>query len=118
MIGVRSDGGLVAVRPGAPQPAYPADQPPKRRPVWPVPRVLAGTATWFGGLGLCREAAYPALDPSSGGCPAANGGCAGLPYLSLGSELLDIRPQASVRRRGSRTLARGTKEGASRGCAS
>ncbi|HEU5157323.1 MAG TPA: hypothetical protein VFU43_10020 [Streptosporangiaceae bacterium] len=88
VIGVRSEGGLVAVRPGAPQPAYPADQVPKPRPAWPVSHVLAGTATWFGGLGACRQAAYPALDPSSGGCAAAHGGCASLPYLSLGSELL------------------------------
>lgn len=96
VIGVRSDGGLVAVRPGAPQPAYPADHVPRRRPAWPVPRVLAGTATWFGGLGTCREAAYPALDPSSGGCPAAHGGCASLPYLSLGSELF-VRNECTAR---------------------
>jgi hypothetical protein len=88
VIGVRSaDGQVVAIRPGAPQPAYPAAHVPRRRPAWPVPHVLAGTATWFGGLGPCRQAAYPALDPSSGGCPSAWGGCASLPYLSLGSEL-------------------------------
>jgi hypothetical protein len=88
VIGVRSNGGIVAVRPAAPQPAYTADRVPKPRPVLPVPHVLAGTATWFGTLSQCRRAAYPALDPSSGGCAAAQGGCARLPYLSLGSELL------------------------------
>ena len=88
VIGVRSDSGLVAVRPGAPQPPYPADHVPKPRPVTPVPHVLAGTATWFGKLASCQQAAYPALDPSSGGCASAHGGCARLPYLSLGSELL------------------------------
>lgn len=96
VIGVRSDGGIVAVRPGAPQPSYTADRVPKPRPVQPVPHVLAGTATWFGGLNECRWAAYPALDPSSGGCPAAHGGCARLPYLSLGSELL-VRNECSGR---------------------
>jgi hypothetical protein len=89
VIGVRSaDGPVIAVRPGAPQSPYRAGHLPKRRPPWPVPHVLAGTATWFGGSGAGRQAAYPALDPSGGGCPAAGGGCAGLPYLSLGSELL------------------------------
>jgi hypothetical protein len=65
---------------------YPADQVPKRRPVWPVPHVLAGTATWFSAPG--RQAAYPALDPSGGGCQTPANGCATLPYLSLGSELV------------------------------
>jgi hypothetical protein len=53
-----------------------------------VPRVLSGTATWCEGTG--RGAAYPALDPEgdAGGCPDAPAGCAPLPYLSLGSDLL------------------------------
>lgn len=88
VIGIRSDGVIVAVRPGAPQPAHPADRVPRPRPVLPVPHVLNGTATWFGALDQCRQAAYSALDPSSGGCSSAHGECAHLPYLSLGSELL------------------------------
>ena len=94
VIGIRSADGVLAVRPGAPQPNYPADRVPKRRPARPVPEVLAGTATWFGGQG--RQAAYPALDPSGGGCPAEPNGCATLPYLSLGSELL-VRNECSGR---------------------
>jgi hypothetical protein len=96
VIGIRAaDGhGVVAVRPGAPQPDYPADQVPRRRPVWPVPHVLAGTATWFSAPG--RQVAYPALDPSGGGCQAPPNGCATLPYLSLGSELV-IRNECSGR---------------------
>ena len=99
VIGVRSDGGMVAVRPGSPQPAYTADRVPKPRPVTPVPHVLAGTATWFGALNQCRQAAYPALDPSGGGCASAHGGCARLPYLSLGSELL-VRNECTGRSAG------------------
>jgi hypothetical protein len=48
---------------------------------------LRGTATWFDSDGQDRHAAYPALDPWGGGCLEASTGCAGLPYLSLGSEL-------------------------------
>jgi hypothetical protein len=94
VIGVRSPDGLVAVRPGTAQPAYPADRVPERRTGRPVPHVLAGTATWFGGTG--RQAAYPAVDPSGGGCPPSRDGCANLPYLSLGSELL-VRNECSGR---------------------
>ncbi|HEX6467928.1 MAG TPA: hypothetical protein VF069_02455 [Streptosporangiaceae bacterium] len=96
VIGIRAaDGhGVVAVRPGAPQPDYPADQVPKRRPVWPVPHEFAGTATWFSAPG--RQVAYPAIDPSGGGCQAPPNGCATLPYLSLGSELV-IRNECTGR---------------------
>ncbi|MCW2918880.1 MAG: hypothetical protein JWN52_6948 [Actinomycetia bacterium] len=87
VIGTQSAECLVAVRPGTSQPGYRADDiaPPKR--TGPVPRLLSGTATWFGGTG--RGAAYPALDPegNAGGCPGA-AGCTVLPYLSLGSDLL------------------------------
>ncbi len=85
VIGVRSTDGVIAVRPATPQPDYPADNVPRQRPAGPVPSVLEGTATWFAGTD--RQAAYPALDPSGGGCPDAAPGCAGLPYLSIGSEL-------------------------------
>jgi hypothetical protein len=85
VIGVRSTDGMIAVRPATPQPDYPADNIPRQRPAGPVPSVLEGTATWFAGTD--RQAAYPALDPSGGGCRDAAPGCAGLPYLSIGSEL-------------------------------
>jgi hypothetical protein len=84
VIGVRSADGPVAVRPGTPQPDYPAAEVPRPQPAGPTPDVLRGTATWFSGPG--RRAAYPAVDPFSGGCPDTRG-CAALPYLSLGSEL-------------------------------
>jgi hypothetical protein len=84
VIGVRSADGPVAVRPGTPQPDYPAAEQPIPRSAEPVPDVLQGTATWFSGPG--RRAAYPAVDPFSGGCQGSRG-CAALPYLSLGSEL-------------------------------
>jgi hypothetical protein len=85
VIGVQSADGFVAVRPATPQPDYPAGNVPKQRPAGPVPSMLEGTATWFAGMD--RQVAYPALDPSGGGCPDASPGCAGLPYLSIGSEL-------------------------------
>jgi hypothetical protein len=61
-----------------------------------VPRVLSGTATWFGGTG--RGAAYPTLDPEgdAGGCPDAPTSRVALPYLSLGSDLL-VRNECSGR---------------------
>jgi hypothetical protein len=88
VIAMRSADGPVAVRPATSQPGYRADDVAPAEPAGPVPRVLSGTATWFGGPG--RGAAYPALDPEGdgGGCRNALAGCAALPYLSLGSELM------------------------------
>jgi hypothetical protein len=88
VIATRSVDGPRAVRPGTSQPGYRADDVAQPEPGGPVPRVLSGTATWCGGTG--RGAAYPALDREgdAGGCPDAPAGCAALPYLSLGSELL------------------------------
>jgi hypothetical protein len=88
VIATRSADGPLAVRPGTSQPPYRADDVAPPKPGGSAARVRSGTATWFGGPG--RGAAYPALDPegAAGGCPDAPAGCAALPYLSLGSELL------------------------------
>jgi hypothetical protein len=88
VIATRSADGPRAVRPGTSQPGYRADDVAPSELAGPVPRVLSGTATWCEGTG--RGAAYPALDPEgdAGGCPDAPAGCAPLPYLSLGSDLL------------------------------
>lgn len=90
VIATESPDGPLAVRPGTSQPGYPADDPPAPPPgaLRSVPPVLRGTVTWFGGAG--RGAAYPALDPEgdAGGCAETPVGCAVLPYLSLGSELV------------------------------
>jgi hypothetical protein len=94
VIGVRSADGVIAIRPGAPQPEYPADSVPRQRPSGPVPYVLEGTATWFAGTD--PQVAYPAIDPSDGGCPDKPPSCARLPYLSIGSELI-VRNECSGR---------------------
>jgi hypothetical protein len=97
VIAVHSPDGPLAVRPGTSQPGYRAGQatPPKSLG-GPVPRTLRGTATWYGDAG--RGAAYPSLDPEgqAGGCPGAPVSCAGLPFLSRGSDLL-VRNECTAR---------------------
>lgn len=97
VIGTWTPDGPLAVHPGTSQPAYRADQVPARRIAGgAVPRTLRGTATWFGQAG--RGAAYPALDSEgqAGGCPDAPVGCARLPLLSHGSDLL-VRNECTAR---------------------
>jgi hypothetical protein len=98
---VWSQDGPRAVRPGTSQPSHPADRVTPPPADAPSSTSVRGTATWFGGLrtpatgrkadpdGL-RGAAYPAVDPEgdAGGCADAPQGCAPLPYLSHGSELI------------------------------
>lgn len=98
VICVRSSGGPWAVRPGTSQPGYRADDLAAPEIGAPVPGVLRGTATWFGGLhdgpgvdgeGAADGAAYPAVDSEgdAGGCADAPSGCVAFPYLSLGSDI-------------------------------
>lgn len=99
VICVRSPGGPRAVRPGTSQPGYRADDLAAPEVTAPVPAVLRGTATWFGGIGGQRVgdqgedatdgAAYPAVDAEgdAGGCADAPSGCVAFPYLSLGGDL-------------------------------
>ncbi|WP_233358858.1 hypothetical protein [Thermomonospora amylolytica] len=90
VICVRSPDGPRAVRPGTSQPAQ------RITPAAvdaPSPTTVQGTATWFRSdpdAGAARGAAYPAVDPEghAGGCADAPPGCAPLPYLSQGSELI------------------------------
>jgi hypothetical protein len=95
VITTRSAEGLTAVRPASAQPEHRADAPPPA-PARDLPRVMRGTATWFSGPAR-RGAAYPAVDPEGdgGGCTDAPQGCAALPYLSVGSELV-VRNECSV----------------------
>ncbi|MFI0486383.1 hypothetical protein [Actinomadura sp. 9N215] len=99
VICVRSSDGPRAVRPGTSQPGYRADDLAAPEIAAPVPGVLRGTATWFGGLrdgpgvdgeGATDGAAYPAVDSEgdAGGCADAPSGCVAFPYLSLGSEIV------------------------------
>lgn len=95
VICVESPGGPQAVRPGTSQPGYRADDLAAPEVGAPVPGVLRGTATWFGGLGhpgvdAADGAAYPAVDSEgdAGGCGDAPSGCVAFPYLSLGSEVV------------------------------
>lgn len=93
VIAMDSADGPLAVRPGTSQPGHRADHPPAPPPgaAAPVPSALRGSVTWFGGVhDAARGAAYPALDPEgdAGGCAGVPAGCARLPYLSIGSELV------------------------------
>ncbi|MES9541433.1 hypothetical protein [Actinomadura sp. NPDC000600] len=92
VICVRSPGGPRAVRPGTSQPGYRAADLAAPEAAAPVPEVLRGTATWFGGVeGEWRDgASYPAVDAEgdAGGCADAPSGCVPMPYLSLGSEVV------------------------------
>lgn len=95
VICVESPGGPQAVRPGTSQPGYRADDLAAPGVGAPVPGVLRGTATWFGGPGdpgvdAADGAAYPAVDSEgdAGGCGDAPSGCVAFPYLSLGSEVV------------------------------
>ncbi|TDE39274.1 hypothetical protein E1289_00890 [Actinomadura sp. 6K520] len=91
VICVRSPDGPWAVRPGTSQPGYRPDDLAAPDVAAPVPDVLRGTATWFGGAGggTPDGAAYPAVDceGDAGGCADAPSGCVPFPYLSLGSEI-------------------------------
>jgi hypothetical protein len=89
VIGVRRDGEIHGLSPAtkSPQPTVHADPPaPGRRP-GSVPRILRGTATWYGHPQGAYGAAYPALDPygDAGGC--GTGPASPLPLLSIASEL-------------------------------
>ncbi|TYB49364.1 hypothetical protein FXF69_09805 [Actinomadura chibensis] len=98
VICVASSDGPRAVRPGTSQPGYRADDLAAPEVTAPVPEVLRGTATWFGGADeravdapdATHGAAYPAVDPEgdAGGCADAPSGCVAFPYLSLGSEVV------------------------------
>ncbi|TDC60908.1 hypothetical protein E1200_29735 [Actinomadura sp. GC306] len=89
VICVRSPDGPWAVAPGTSQPGYRPDDLAAPDVAAPVPDVLRGTATWFGGGGTPDGAAYPAVDSEgdAGGCADAPSGCVPFPYLSLGSEI-------------------------------
>lgn len=95
VICVRTPDGPRAVRPGTSQPGHRADGLAAPEAAAPVPEVLRGTATWFGGADdqgadAADGAAYPAVDAEgdAGGCADAPSGCVPFPYLSLGSEVV------------------------------
>ncbi|MBC6457106.1 hypothetical protein HKK72_04190 [Actinomadura sp. HBU206391] len=96
VIGISSTDGPLALLPGTSQPGYRADEVTAPRTTGTVSRELRGTVTWFDAAG--PGAAYPALDSAgqAGGCPDAPVGCAGLPLLSLGSDLL-VRNECAKR---------------------
>ncbi|TDD14552.1 hypothetical protein [Nonomuraea diastatica] len=88
-IGIRQDGGSMALLPATSQPPYLA------RAVPAPPHVhagmtagISGTATWSDTFDEeKRGAAYPMLERADTGCAQAGVSCAGLPYLSVGSLL-------------------------------
>ncbi|MEO3886866.1 hypothetical protein [Nonomuraea sp. B5E05] len=88
-IGIRQDGGGLALLPATSQPPYPA------RAVPSPPHVHAGMAAGISGSATWsdtfdeeeRGAAYPMLERADTGCAQAGVSCAGLPYLSVGSLL-------------------------------
>lgn len=108
VIGVRSYDGtrVVAFTPATAQAEYVGARMAARPLTDPLPARFRGTVTWFDNhphppatprsgegtrrSGDCvRGAAYPALDPAGDGaaCRELPLGCAGLPFLSLGSDL-------------------------------
>lgn len=96
VIGIRSYDGtcVVASTPATAQPEYVGTRLSTRPHGGPLPAAFEGTVTWFDAFGDdpaagTRGAAYPLLDPAGDGadCPEPGPGCAGLPYLSLGSVL-------------------------------
>ncbi|RKS79441.1 hypothetical protein BZB76_0907 [Actinomadura pelletieri DSM 43383] len=96
VICVRSPDGPRAMLPGTSQPGYRVNDLAAPEHGAPVPDVLRGTATWFGGLedrgdegDAADGAAYPAVDAEgdAGGCGNAPSGCVAFPFLSLGSEI-------------------------------
>jgi hypothetical protein len=98
VIGVRRGGEVHGLRPAtnSPQPATHADRPAPGRRSGSVPRILRGTATWYGHPKGAYGAAYPALDPhgDAGGC--GTGPASPLPFLSIASEL-DVRNDCTAR---------------------
>ncbi|NBE95107.1 hypothetical protein FE391_18590 [Nonomuraea sp. KC401] len=97
-IGVRQDGGSLALLPATSQPPYLARAVPAPPHVHAgMPAGIAGTATWSDTFDQEeRGAAYPMLERTDTGCAQAGVSCAGLPYLSVGS-LLRVTNVCSTR---------------------
>jgi hypothetical protein len=91
-IGVRRDGGCLALLPATSQPPYTARAVPPPPPAYAgVQARISGTATWADAFDENEQgAAYPMLERADAGCPDAEVSCAGLPYLAIGS-LLQVR---------------------------
>ena len=93
VIGLRRGTVLEALLPATSQPTYRADQVPRLPPAARLAYgTISGSATWHepAGLAPAEGVAYPAIDPGSGCAEAASAagpGCAGLPYLAVGSML-------------------------------
>ncbi|TDD12807.1 hypothetical protein E1292_00675 [Nonomuraea deserti] len=88
-IGIRQDGGSLALLPATSQPPYLARAVPSPPPVHAgMAAGISGTATWSDTFDEEeRGAAYPMLERADTGCAQAGVSCAGLPYLSVGSLL-------------------------------
>jgi hypothetical protein len=100
VIGLRRGGIIEGLIPATSQPAYRADQVPRRSPAGGRPMArIGGSATWHEPAGEPDDAEgvfYPVLDQDMG-CgeePASRPGCARLPYLSVGS-LLEVRNECT-----------------------
>jgi hypothetical protein len=110
VIGLRYGAFIEGLIPATSQPAYRADQVPRRAPMSrsrmsrsPVGGQalgpFGGSATWHEPVGQPDDAegiAYPMLDPDAGGAeePAPGRGCVRMPYLSLGS-LIEVRNECT-----------------------
>jgi hypothetical protein len=100
VIGLRRGGIIEGLIPATSQPAYRADQVPRRAPIGGRPMArIGGSATWHEPAGEPDDAegvSYPVLDQDMG-CdeePTARPGCARMPYLSIGS-LLEVRNECT-----------------------
>jgi hypothetical protein len=110
VIGLRRGAIIEGLIPATSQPAYRADQVPRRSPGGRSPmgrsptggRALGcfgGSATWHEPVGQPDDAegiAYPMLDPDVGCAeePSPGPGCVRMPYLSIGS-LVEVRNECT-----------------------
>ena len=105
VIGLRRGAVIEGLIPATSQPAYYADQAPRRSPMsrspmegWVLGR-FGGSATWHEPVGQPDDTegiAYPALDPDAGCAeqPSPGPGCVRMPYLSIGS-LVEVRNECT-----------------------
>jgi hypothetical protein len=100
VIGLRRGGIIEGLIPATSQPAYRADQVPRRSPAGGRPMArIGGSATWHEPAGEPDDAegvSYPVLDQDMGGDeePIPRLGCVPMPYLSIGS-LLEVRNECT-----------------------
>ncbi|NUW33431.1 hypothetical protein HTZ77_18635 [Nonomuraea sp. SMC257] len=97
-IGVRRDGGCLALLPATSQPPYPARAVPPAPPAYAgTQQRVSGTVTWSDAFDEGeRGLAYPMVERSDAGCPEAEVSCVGLPYLAMGS-LVQVHNQCAGR---------------------